>query len=177
MRNTIYSRLGGQQGMTLLEVLVTLGVLAVFMAGTLQFYSTSFRTLNAGDAALDLTHDAHAIMSALAEDIRRAETFVADVADSADRTVVAAMRMVPNTIAREKEVMVVYSLNDDHPAHLFRTVIKDSRESSLELSSSVQSLRLHIDANQPVRVELVLERTVAGRKKTFEASSAYTMRF
>ena len=175
MRQSICCRMRGQRGMTLLEVLVTLGVLAMFMAGTLQFYSTSYRALNAGEASLGLTHDAHAIMSILSEDIRQAEAFVPDFPTA--RTVVAAMRMASKTVANAKDVVVVYSLDDRQPAHLFRTVVKGEQESSLELASSVKSLELHSADNRLLRVELSLEKTVAGQQKTFEASSAYAMRF
>lgn len=177
MRKHVCLRLHEQRGMTLLEVLVTLGVLSMFMAGTLQFYTTSYRHINAGEASLGLTHDAHGIMSFLAEDIRQAEAFVPDSPSDTTRTVLAAMRMAPKTLVNAKEVVIVYSLDVEQPARLFRTVVKGKQTSSLELSSSVQSLSIHTEKNHPVRVELVLEKTVAGQLKTFEASSAYAMRF
>ncbi|PID58929.1 hypothetical protein CSB45_02710 [candidate division KSB3 bacterium] len=177
MRHAVSRRVRGQQGMTLLEVLVTLGVMTIFMAGTLQFYSTNYRILSAGDAMLDLTHDAHTIMSRLAEDIRRTELFLPDFSSKSGRTVVAAMRMAPRTAADLNGVVVVYSLSDGKPAHLFRTVMKGSQERSLELAPSVTSLQLYTDATQLIRVELALEKTVSGQKKTFEVSSAYAMRF
>ncbi|MCP4404235.1 MAG: prepilin-type N-terminal cleavage/methylation domain-containing protein [bacterium] len=177
MRKHVCHCLHGQRGMTLLEVLVTLGVLSMFMVGTLQFYTTSYRHLNASEASLELTHDAHKIMSMLAEDIRQTEAFVPDFPSNTTRIVLAAMRMAPKTAANAKDVVIVYSLDADRTEHLFRTVSKDGRESSLELSSSVQSLSIHADDNRPVRVELTLQKTVAGQVKTFEASSAYAVRF
>ena len=177
MKKDIVHRLREQRGMTLLEVLVTLGVLGIFMAGTLQFYSTSYRHLNANEASLELTHDAHGIMSLLAEDIRQSEAFVPDFPHDTTHTVLAAMRMAPKSVPNAENVVIVYSLDDRQPAHLFRSVFKDNKVSSLELSSSVQSLSIHPDENRPVKVELTLGKTVAGQQKIFKASSAYAMRF
>ena len=74
-----------QKGMTLLEVLVTLGVMSVVFISTLEFYSSSYAFLRGQEAKSSALQDANRIMALLAEDIRGAEALMPDFA-SAPRT-------------------------------------------------------------------------------------------
>ncbi len=167
----------GQCGMTLLEVMVTLGVLSIFFMGTLQFYSTTYKHLRTRESALDLLHDAHYIMSSLGKDIRQAENLVENFQELPARSVIAALKMAPDLNSHSGKMIVVYWLDRTRPTHLFRSVYRNGQESSSELSSLIQSLTIQPETDRLVSVQFTLQDRIAGQAATFQVSSAYAMRF
>ncbi len=156
-----------QNGMTLLEVLVTLGVLSVIFISTLQFYASTYAFLRNQEALTNVLLDANRIMTLLAEDIRGAETFLPDVSVNQSRTVVAAFEMRSNRI--------VYSIAAEHPTTLRRSVHTGDNETFVDLSSVVRSLSV-ADKHGLISVSLVLDIKGTGRAATYQVASAYAMK-
>jgi len=162
-----------QKGMTLLEVLVTLGVMSVIFIGTLEFYSSSYAFLRGQEAKSNALEDANRIMTLFAEDIRGAEALLPDFTMNAPRTLVAAFQMRPNAAAPRR--IVTYSLDQARPATLLRSVYSEERETFFELSSDVHSLSVS-ERNGLISVLLALDLKGTGRASTYEVASAYAMK-
>ncbi len=166
-----------QRGMTLLEIMVTLGVFSIFVMGTLQFYSATYKHLRIRESAFDVMHDAQHIMSAIGQDIRQAEEVVENYQELPARSVITAFKIAPTLSLYSGQTMIVYWLDETRPTHLFRSVYKNGQESSLELSPFIQSLTIQPEGDRLLNVQLALQDTVAGQLTTFQASSTYAMRF
>lgn len=162
-----------QKGMTLLEVLVTLGVMSVIFISTLEFYSSSYAFLRKQDAKSSALEDANRIMALLAEDIRNAETLLPDFATNAPRTLVAAFRMRPNAAAPRR--IVAYSFEHDRPTTLLRSVYREEKETFFELSSDVRALSIS-EQNGLLSISLALDLKGTGRASTYQVASAYAMK-
>lgn len=167
----------GERGMTLLEVLVTLGVLSIIFIGILQFYSTTYKHLRVRESFVDIVYDAQVIMAHLGEDIRQAEEFLANFPMDNTRSVITVFKMAPKTSTASPNIVVVYSLDNSRPSRLLRSTYEGEQERSTELSTSVQTLTIEPEMNGLVNVELVMRDKIAGRFTTFDVSSAYAMRF
>lgn len=163
--------------MTLLEVLVTLGVLSIIFIGILQFYSSTYKHLRIRESFVDIVYDAQIIMTHLGEDIRQAEEFLVDFPMDETRSVITAFKITPKTTTVSANIVVVYSLDNSRPTRLVRSIYERDQERSTELSTSVQTLTIKAEMNGLVNVELVMRDKIAGRFTTFDVSSAYAMRF
>ena len=112
----------GQQGMTLLEVMVTLGILSMILIGTLRLYSTTYKNLQTHNALIDTIHDANLVMSYIGDDIRQADQVLNNYSNPELDTVVAAMKMGRGISKRADElaltiaVLVATAGEDEHPA-------------------------------------------------------------
>lgn len=162
-----------QKGMTLLEVLVTLGVMSLIFISTLEFYSSSYAFLRGQEGKANALEDANRIMTLLAEDIRGAEALLPDFTMNAPRTVVAAFRMRPTAAVSRR--IVAYSLDQARPTTLLRSVYSEERETFFELSSDVRSLSIS-ERNGLVSVSLALDVKGTGRASTYQVASAYAMK-
>ena len=162
-----------QKGMTLLEVLVTIGVMSVVFISTLEFYASSAQFLRKQEAMASVLQDANRIMALLAEDIRGAETFLPDFVVNEPRTVVAAFKMRPNAAFSRR--VVAYSFENAHPTTLLRSIHTEEREVFFELSSDVHSLAVS-EQYGLVSVSLVLDVKGTGRALTYQVASAYAMK-
>ena len=169
--------LSEQWGMTLLEVIVTLGVLSVIFMGTLKLYSTTYKTLRTRDSLLNLIHDSHILMSYIGDDIRHAESVKSDFQLHTPNTVVAIIKIAAGSAIPSKEMVVVYSLGVKHPNRLFRSVYIEGKETSkVEISTYIYKLRVKPKTKKLFEVQIILKDQVVGQLSTLQVSSAYAMR-
>jgi prepilin-type N-terminal cleavage/methylation domain-containing protein len=160
-RHSIFAK---QKGMTLVEVLVTLGILSFVLGATLTLYSSTFRNIRTHDSFLNILHDADVITSYIGADIRRAHEFLKDYQTSQGQTVVAAMKVAKGIPEGNEESVIVYSLDAEHPNRLVRSVHTGASSTSIELSTLIREFK-------------VIEDEVAGNVNTFQASSAFALRY
>ena len=162
-----------QQGMTLLEVLVTLGILSMVFIGTLRLYSTTYKNLRTRHLLVETIHDANLVMAYIGDDIRQADQVLSNYTDTELDTVVAAMKMIP---AYADERVVIYSLDAKRPTSLIRSVKTGTDRVSIQLSTLVKDLEIIPKNDKLFEVKLTLEDVTAGEVSTLQVSSAYALR-
>jgi len=165
-----------QRGMTLVEVIVTLGVLSIVLMSALELYSTTLKNIRTNDSLLEILHDANQIMASLEDDIRHANEFLSDYHAGKSQLVVAALKIRKGASEGSEERVIVYALDPDRPNRLVRSVRIGDRSTSIELSTLIQELRILPTADQSFKVTLILEDEVAGKMNTLQASSVFAMR-
>jgi prepilin-type N-terminal cleavage/methylation domain-containing protein len=165
-----------QQGMTLIEVIVTLGVLSFVLIGTLTIYSETCTTIRTRDNLINMLHDADLIMSYIGEDIRNAAEILKDYQVSDPQAVMAAIKVKQETLNQTEERVIVYALDPQQPNRLIRSVRMGERSTSLELSTLVQKLEIIPRTERVFEVQLILENPVAGKVNTWRTSSAFALR-
>lgn len=173
-RHSIFAK---QKGMTLVEVLVTLGILSFVLGATLTLYSSTFRNIRTHDSFLNILHDADVITSYMGADIRRANEFLKDYQASEVQIVVAAMKMAKGSSEGHAESVIVYSLDAERPNRLVRSVHTGASSTSIELSTLIRELKVIPTTHNVFEVTIVLEDEVAGNVNTFQASSAFALRY
>lgn len=171
-----YNLSAAQRGMTLVEVIVTLGILSVFFIGTLGIYSTTYKTLRTRDSLMNILDSSDLLMSYIGNDIRHAHEFLNNYQEDNAHTVVAAMKIKQGGLDQTKERIVVYALDAEYPNRLFRIVHQESRVVSIELSTHIHTFNVIPKAENLFEVQLILRDRVAGKVSTLQASSVYAMR-
>lgn len=172
-----YSSFIKQQGMTLVEVLVTIGVLSFVLGAALTLYTTTFRNIQTRDSFLNILHDADLIMSSMGDDIKHAQTFLKDYQTNASQRVVAALKKIKGGPEQREEIVIVYSLETNRPNRLVRSVHTGEKTTSLELSTHIQELKITPTTDNLFKVTLTLEDEVAGKVNRLQASSAFALKY
>ena len=172
----LYNSFVKQRGMTLLEMVVTLGVLSVVLMGTLTIYSTTYRNFRTHDNMLNIIHDSESVMSTLGNDIRHAQQLLENYQDSDLRTMVAAMKIRTDAPEQNEQQIVVYSRDRNQPNRLFRSVYRQDKVISVELSTRIQALNIIPKSDKLIEVQLTVEDKVAGQLSILQTSSVYAMR-
>ncbi len=176
MRN-LHRLFSKQRGMTLLEVIVTMGLLSVLLIGTLTIYAQLFKAIQMRDNLMTVLHDADLIMSSIGNDIRNASAFLKkDYQGNDPQKVIAAFKVRTRSAAQPEERVIVYALDSQHPDRLIRSVQTGGRVTSLELSRFVQQLDIAPTSQNVFAVQLVLKHTGAGKVNTWRTSSAFALR-
>ncbi len=166
-----------QRGMTLIEVVVTLGILSAFFIGTLGIYSTTYTNLRTRESLLNVVEDSDLLMSYIGNDIQNAYEVLKDYQSAEDRTVVAVMKIRKGTPDQIRERVVVYALDANRPNRLFRTVHTEEQTSSTELSTHIDMIKVIPKSEKLFEVQLILEDRVARKISRLQASSTYAMRY
>jgi len=173
-RHSIFAK---QKGMTLVEVLVTLGILSFVLGATLTLYSSTFRNIRTHDSFLNMLHDADLIMSYVGKDIRHANEFLKGYHTSETQIVVAAMKRVKGRPEGDEERLIVYSLDAERPNRLIRSVRTGANSTSIELSTLIREFKIIPTTQNLFEVTILLEDEVAGKVNTLQASSAFASRY
>lgn len=167
----------GQRGMTLLEVVVTLGILSGVLLGTMKIYSNAYRHFRTRGTLLTLLEDADQIMSTLGGDIRRANAISDSYPPEGQRTVVVALHLTPQASPAPKDMTVVYSRDANHPYRLFRSVYTEEKViTSIELSTHIHDIHVHPKGKRLFEVRLALQESAARKTSSLQVSSAYATR-
>ncbi|MBD3307107.1 prepilin-type N-terminal cleavage/methylation domain-containing protein [candidate division KSB3 bacterium] len=169
--------LRNHQGMTLLEVMVTLGVLSGVLAATLTMYSNTYKNIRTREALIDAIHDIDLIMTTIGDDIRQAQEFLPSYHDDElGGTTVAAMKIFMPDARSGEEAIVVYSLDTDQADRLVRSLRRQDHVTSVELSSRIQTLQVIPKTDRLIQVDVTVEGFVDAKRSTVQASSVYAMR-
>ena len=168
--------LTGQQGMTLLEVLVTLGILSILLIGTLRLYSVTYKNLRTRHSLLDTIHDANLVMSYVGDDIRQTHEFLEHYTHKELATIVAALKLGRGTPVQAQERVIIYSLDAKRPGVLIRSVETGAEVTSVNLSTLVKNFEILPKNERLLEVKLTLEDVTAGEVSTLQVSSAYALR-
>jgi prepilin-type N-terminal cleavage/methylation domain-containing protein len=172
-QNNIFAQ---PKGMTLVEVLVTIAILSLVLGVTLTLYSTTFRNIRIRESLLYMLHDADLIMSSIGDDIRHTDEFLKDYHAPESHVVVAAMK-TKNPSKQAEERVIVYSLDAERPNRLIRSVHRGEDSTSVELSTFIRKLEIIPTTERLFKVNLLLEDEVAGKVETWQASSAFALRY
>ena len=175
MRN-LHRLCSKQRGMTLIEVMVTMGLLSVLLIGTLTIYAQLFKAIQTRDNLMTVLHDADLIMSSIGNDIRNASAFLKDYQGNDSQKVIAAFNVRTRSAAQPAERVIVYALDSQHPDRLIRSVQTGGRVMSLELSRLVQQLDIAPTSQNVFAVQLLLKYTGTGKVNTWRTSSAFALR-
>jgi prepilin-type N-terminal cleavage/methylation domain-containing protein len=170
-----------RDGMTLVETLVTLGVLSIVMAGSLLVYSTTLKAIHTRNSQIRIMHDADTIMSYVGNDLRHTYQYLPNYQGKPSQQVVAALKVLKGSAEFPNEQLVVYFLDADTPSRLMRSVISDDYQATpVELSALVRDITIApaaTSAKKLFEIHLSLEDTVAGKSNTLQTSSAFTSRY
>lgn len=169
----------GACGMTLIEVLVTIGVLSLVLAFILPMYSTSYETLRSRDALLTIIHESDRLMHMIGADIRKAHEVLRNAPSDMEHTVVATMKV--HQIASDsslQEQVIFYALDAQRPNRLLRIVQQQGNEQlvATELSRNVESIQVTSETQTLFNIQLRLQQTVAGKRVSLQTASSYAMR-
>lgn len=168
------------RGMTLVEVLVTIGVLSLVLAFILPMYSTSYETIRSRDALLTLIHESDRLMNMIGDDIRKAYEILLNAPSDKEHTVTATMKVhqiAPDSSLQEQ--VITYALDAQRPNRLLRLVQRQENEKLIttELSRNIQSIQITSKTPMLFDVQLRLQQTVAGKKVSLQTASSYAMRW
>ena len=166
-----------QNGMTLVEVLVTITVLSFVFGAALTLYSTTFRNIQTRDSFLNILHDTDLIMSYIGDDIRHAHKILKDYQAEESQIVVAAMKIIKGVPKKSEEILIVYSLETNRPNRLLRSVHTGERTTSLELSKLIREVKVIPTTDKLFKVTLTLEDEVAGKINRLQSSSAFALKY
>ena len=164
-----------QQGMTLVEVMVTITVLSFVLGSSLTLYASMLKNIKKRDSVITMLHDADRIMTTLGTDIRRADKWLNNYSTRESYTVIAAMKVTNPFPNSSQEYIVVYALDDAYPNRLVRTVYAGESTTSTALSTRISAIKITPKPRNLVNVELLLEETVAGETKSWQGSSAFAL--
>ncbi|GAK55017.1 Tfp pilus assembly protein PilW [Candidatus Vecturithrix granuli] len=169
----------GVRGMTLIEVLVTIGVLSVVLALVLPMYSTSYETIRSRDALLTIIHESDRLMDMIGNDIRKAHEILCNAPSDMKHVVVATMKV--HQIASDsslQEQAITYALDAQRPNRLLRIVQQQGNEKLIttELSRNIESIQMTSETQTLFNIQLRLQQTVAGKKVALQTISSYAMR-
>lgn len=165
-----------QQGMTLVEVLVTITVLSFVLGSSFTLYASMLKNIRKRDSVIAMLHEADQIMTTLGNDIRRADEWLNNYSTRDSHTVIAAMKMADPLTNSGDKCTVVYALDKDYPNHLVRAVYVGESITHTALSARISAIKITPQPPKLVYVELRLEEMVAGETKTWQGSSAYAMK-
>lgn len=166
-----------QQGMTLIEVIVTIGVLSIFFIGTLGMYTRTYRHLQTRDSLISIVDDSDRIMSYIGDDIRHAHQFLNDYQGDDSHIVVAAMKIRQGGPEAPMENLVVYFLDADRPNRLIRSVRTKNNTVTMEISTQVHTLKVVPKEKKLFEVQLSVQDQVAGKQSTTQVLSQYAIRY
>lgn len=177
--NTYLQVRPGVRGMTLVEVLVTMGVLSLVLALVLPMYSTSYETIRSRDALLTIMHESDWLMDMIGNDIRQAHEILRNAPSDMEHAVVATMKVhqiAPDSSLQEE--VIVYALDAQRPNRLLRIVQHQENGKLLttELSRNIQSIQIVSETQRLFNIQLGLEQIVAGKKVSLQTNSSYAMR-
>lgn len=164
-----------QQGMTLVEVMVTIAVLSMVMASALTLYSRMFKNIQQRDSVVTMLYDSDHIMTYIGHDIRNADELLDAYPVEASQTLITAMKFATPTGEGQEEQVVAYTLDTNRPTHLVRSIYAGESVVSTTLSTLVQVINIKPKTKNLFEVELLLEDTVAGELKSWQASSAFAL--
>ena len=168
------------RGMTLLEVLVTIGVLSVVLALILPMYSTSYETIRSRDALVTIIHEGDLLMTMIGGDIRKAHEILLNYSSkNTENPVVAALKiwqMTPDSSLHEQ--IIFYALDAQRPNRLLRMVQHPGSEQlmSTEISRNIGSIQVTSNTDKLFTIQLMLQQTVAGKKVSLQTTTSYAMR-
>ncbi len=165
-----------RQGLTLIEVIVTLGVLSVFLTGTLGIYSRTYRNIKIKDSLMSVMSDSDLIMTYLGHDIRHAYEFLSDYQDDTSNIVIAAMKIREGMPEAPTENLVVYFLDAEQPHRLVRDVRTPHSHITAEISTRVHTFKVIPKTQRLFEVRLILQDQAAGNLSTSQVTSKFTMR-
>lgn len=165
-----------QQGMTLVEVMVTITVLSFVLGSSLTLYASMLKNIKKRDSVITMLHDADRIMATLGTDIRRADEWLNGYSTGESHTVIAAMKISNPFPNSSQEYIVVYALDDADPNRLVRTVHAGESATRTVLSARISAIKITPKPQKLVNVELLLEETVAGETKSWQGSSAFALK-
>lgn len=178
--NTLLGMRSDARGMTILELLVTMGVLSVLFALILPMYSTSYETIRSRDALVTIIHESDLLMNMIGNDIRESQEALLNYSPKdMDHTVVAALKTRRMTAdASFQEQLILYVLDEDRPNRLLRMVQQPGKEQLMttEVSRNIESIQVKAATNKLFTVQLMLQQTVAGKKVSLQTASSYMMR-
>jgi prepilin-type N-terminal cleavage/methylation domain-containing protein len=165
-----------QQGLTLIEVIVTLAVLSGFLIGILGIYSKTYRNIKIKDSLISVIEDSDQIMSYIGNDIRHAYKFLGDYQDDTSHIVVAAMKIREGMPEAPTENLVVYFLDAEQPHRLIRDVRTPQSHITTEISNHIHTFRVIPKTQKLFEVQLILQDQAAGNISTSQVTSKFTMR-
>lgn len=174
--NMYHHKPGRRHGMTLVEVLVTLSVLSLVLAGSLSVYSSTYKTLRTRDALMNVIDDTTRIMATLGDDIRQAQEFLPDYHSLEFPKVIVALKSYRPTNAHLEERLVLYSLDNKHPNRLIRSVITSKGVTSLQISAFIQNITILPKTDNLLEISLSLKAIAAGQPYTLQTSTVYALR-
>ncbi len=166
-----------RQGMTLIEVMVTIGILSAFFIVALGMYSKTYSYVRSRNALMTIVDESDRIMTYIGADIRNAREFLADYTDEDEsHRVIAAFTMKAGKSGEAAERVIVYFWDADAPGRLVRSVQTAERQADMELTTNFDSLVVIPHAERLFEVRLFLQQQTADNVSRSHIISKYAMR-
>jgi len=168
-----------EEGFTLPEVIVSLGILSIFMTVALSVFSQTYGYINRADLDLDLLHQAQMVLGQLSQDIRNASEIATQhgAFQSSERVLILKLAD-PSEKDQGKGTYVIYHYNpadakvSESPGEIRRIAFPSQSGIDL-LSQDVKNLKFNLTPSQTVEIELDLEKRMYGITRSLSVRSAY----